>query len=108
MIKGFQAIDIGGFASCGIGSDQKLWCWGGNNDGELPDGIEAAALPAVELDSSQLNGTPQSVSLGRNHICVGDSNQGVWCAGANRSGQLGIGTADHPVKELEQLVFPQP
>ena len=55
LILGFAldwtSIDTGTFHSCGIRTDRSLWCWGGNDDGQLGDGTTTGSTSPVEIGS---------------------------------------------------------
>jgi hypothetical protein len=92
-----SAISAGGAFTCGIfdaeGSfaDSHVWCWGANESGQLGDGSTSASSVPVRVGLPA--GTdPASIATGRAHACAVAADQGVWCWGANGSGQLGDGT----------------
>jgi cysteine-rich repeat protein len=64
-----------------------LWCWGGNEIGQLGDGtIDYSNVPVAVL-SLQFQTT--SLSSSDSHTCVTDAEGIMECWGDNSSGQLG-------------------
>lgn len=91
-------ISSGVFHSCGLDDENKIWCWGDNEYGQLGTrNNELANLPTkidhdpLEL-GNELNFT--AVSSGNYHSCGLDTENKIWCWGYNQSGQLGISNND--------------
>lgn len=61
--------------SCGIKSDNTLWCWGGG------------VLVPTQVGSD----TWKSINIGRNHYCGIQTDDTLWCWGSDSEGQLGNG-----------------
>jgi len=77
----FRYIDAGSYHSCGIATDEQLYCWGYNGDGQL--GIsagEAKAYPNLVPNVQRF----RSVSGGRYHTCGVTLSGGIICWGQNR------------------------
>lgn len=72
---------------------QRLYCWGGNLQGELGIGVPSVtslaewvrrpAVPSGDFDQ------PRSLAV-QDRACLVD-NAGLWCWGTNARGQLGVG-----------------
>lgn len=75
-----------------LGPDNKLWCWGRNDDGQAgqdPKRIARVLRPTVVSGLPTVNG----VFPGVRHVCARDAaTREPWCWGANDRGQLGLGT----------------
>jgi len=80
----FRYIDAGSDHSCGIATDEQLYCWGYNGDGQLgiPAG-EAKAYPNLVPSVQRF----RSVSGGRYHTCGVTLSGGIICWGQNRDGR---------------------
>jgi alpha-tubulin suppressor-like RCC1 family protein len=91
----WRDVGVGWTHACGVLSAGSLWCWGGNNYGQLGRGNTNTYTNPVEvLASSDL----VSLGLGNNHGCAVRGNGTLWCWGVNVDGQLGIGrTSAHSV-----------
>ena len=81
---------------CGIKSDDTMWCWGWNVDGQVGIDSELTSIPIP----TPVLGKWQSVDGGHGHTCAVKMDGTLWCAGDNWYGQLGIGewgyTDEHP------------
>jgi alpha-tubulin suppressor-like RCC1 family protein len=65
-----------------------LWCWGGNNSGQLGDGTTTSQYSPEQIGTS----TWKAVAAGAWHTCGLQTDGSLWCWGNNDSGQLGDGT----------------
>ncbi len=76
--------------SCGIKSDNTLWCWGSSGFGQRGDGTTSS----VGVPVQEALGLPKwtKVTAGAYHSCGLLTNGTGWCWGANFFGQLGNGT----------------
>lgn len=81
------SISAGYFHSCVVGDDNKAWCWGNNDYGQLGTGNLTDSVYPVQVTG--LSDVVQ-VSSGNTHSCaiVGALKE-VWCWGRNNRGQLG-------------------
>jgi hypothetical protein len=77
----FRYIDAGSYHSCGIATDEQLYCWGYNGDGQLglPAG-DAKPYPNLVPNVQRF----RSVSGGRYHTCGVTLSGGIICWGQNR------------------------
>lgn len=82
-------VSAGESHSCAVTTSGGVMCWGSNQYGQLGDGsLQSSALP---VDVQGITGTVVEVSAGGDHSCARTMSGGVWCWGANYSGQLGQG-----------------
>lgn len=93
----FETLGLGESLSCGIDDAGKLWCWGQGARLGLGKEPPAEKMPApVEIPIGK---TLQSIAAYAGHICVLDSDGGIWCWGDAYRGQLGIPPAeDHRLR----------
>ncbi|HEY5938448.1 MAG TPA: hypothetical protein VIU61_27545 [Kofleriaceae bacterium] len=77
--------------SCGIRSDATLWCWGGNELGEV--GVNSGELQVDEPTRVGTGETWLAVSTRYRHTCAIRADHSLWCWGANDQSQLGTGNA---------------
>ena len=76
---------FGAASTCGIATDGKAWCWGGNDVGQLGNGnFIDRAFPGRVAGTY----TMTSLSAGPDHTC-GIAGGMVLCWGNNDQGQLG-------------------
>ena len=93
----FSQLAGGSNHTCAIGDDNKAYCWGRNDSGQLGNG-DPSFYPNTPTPVSM----PQGVSFsqlagGSNHTCaIGDDNN-AYCWGRNDSGQLGNGRTSDQV-----------
>jgi len=85
----------GGSHTCAVKTGQTLWCWGGNWDGQVgaPEFGSDFAVP-VQVGAGVLW---LGVEADNAFNCAMDTARGIWCWGANYSGQLGI----EPFRNIE-------
>jgi alpha-tubulin suppressor-like RCC1 family protein len=84
--------------ACALASDQKVYCWGSNLDGQL--GFDTGGQPVPE--ASPVQGLPDVVHVDASAFsnCAIDEGGGVWCWGKGNEGQLGngeLGDSTNPV-----------
>jgi alpha-tubulin suppressor-like RCC1 family protein len=80
--------------TCVILSDQSVWCWGSNANGELGQGDTV-----VHSNPVQVKGLASitRISVGGAHTCAVNANNDLYCWGRNFYGQVGTGSAGAPV-----------
>jgi len=107
----WDAVDAGGYFTCGIRTDQSVDCWGNDQDDQVSDapssgaflsistgGGHACALTAAGVlecwgknNFQQVFNAPggpfEEVTSGENHSCVLAGDQTIACWGANGEGQ---------------------
>lgn len=87
----FRQLAAGARHTCGIATDDRAWCWGANESGQLGDGThrrrhEPRVVP-LRLRFAHLAG-------GAVHTCGVALDGHMWCWGRNDSGQLGTTAVD--------------
>ncbi len=87
------AITAGGGHYCLLGDDGSVWCWGGNNYGQLGNGTTEP--PRVPVRVEGIPGRVQQVVAFEVSTCALTESGGVWCWGYNSDGQLGDGTKEN-------------
>jgi alpha-tubulin suppressor-like RCC1 family protein len=88
----WSAVAAGSAHSCGVTSDQKMWCWGQGFYGQLGNGKSGGN--AATSEPALVPGTFQwvDVSAGVDETCGRTTTSAMFCFGANATGQLGDGT----------------
>jgi alpha-tubulin suppressor-like RCC1 family protein len=83
------AITTGYTHSCAITAAHRLYCWGGNDEGQLGDGTttgrNVASVSVGTLDFAR-------VAAGGSHTCALTTNGELYCWGRNVWGQVGDGS----------------
>jgi len=107
LSSGVAHWSVGDRHACAAKTDQSLWCWGWNADGQLGDGTYSRRTSPVRVQGIAY-GIVQ-VAAGAHHTCALTSRGGVLCWGGNWFGQLGDGstvsrTTPAPVSGLGQGV----
>ncbi|HEY1553290.1 MAG TPA: hypothetical protein VGF94_00580 [Kofleriaceae bacterium] len=87
----WTAIATGVEQTCGTRAGGQLWCWGGDQFGQIAVS-EAGALENAEPMQVAAVPTAAAISLGANHSCAIDGNHVLTCTGLAALGQLGDGT----------------
>jgi alpha-tubulin suppressor-like RCC1 family protein len=91
--KTITAISGGGAHSCAV-ADGQVYCWGGNDYGQLGNNTTTDSLVPVAVDntSGALAGkNVTAIDAGSHHTCAVADGQ-AFCWGENYSGQLGNNT----------------
>jgi alpha-tubulin suppressor-like RCC1 family protein len=89
----WKATAVQGYGhTCGIRSDDTLWCWGGDSIGQLGDDATLASKPTPVIVAGGATWT--AVTTGGSgtttqHTCGIKSDNTLWCWGADSTGQLG-------------------
>ncbi|MDR1969834.1 MAG: hypothetical protein LBQ11_00600 [Candidatus Nomurabacteria bacterium] len=90
--KTILSISAGDIHTCAIASDNKAYCWGGNNNGQIGDNTSSAnkLVPTAVDTTGALSGkTILSISAGVYHTCAIASDNKAYCWGDNSNGRLG-------------------
>jgi alpha-tubulin suppressor-like RCC1 family protein len=85
-VTGWSSITAGGSHTCGIDSNTYLWCWGGNEYGQLGNG--STTDQKIPQNVGTNTGWMQ-VSAGAEFTCGLWSPGSIWCFGDNTYGQVG-------------------
>lgn len=93
--KSAQSIAQGqGGVTCGVFSDQWVYCWGNNATGQVGSGSAPTQTTPIAIARGAIptGVTLRQVAVGGQHACAVGSNEQVYCWGNNQHGQLGDGT----------------
>jgi len=82
-------VAAGGGHACAVKTDESLWCWGSNSNGQIGDGTYGAHLEPWRVGTSN---DWESPALGASHSCAVRLDDTLWCWGDNVDGRLGDGT----------------
>jgi alpha-tubulin suppressor-like RCC1 family protein len=83
-----SSVDAGTYHTCSIAMTGRLWCWGGNTNGQLGLGDRNPRYIPAAVGIA----TWKQLALGDSHTCGIQGDTTLWCWGRNSRGQLGIGT----------------
>lgn len=87
----FSKVAPGNTHNCGLTTDQKVYCWGDDSQGQLGDQkTKERFTPALVSGSFVFS----DLTSGYSHSCALTPTGGAFCWGANTSGQLGNGTTN--------------
>jgi alpha-tubulin suppressor-like RCC1 family protein len=86
----FREVSAGLAHTCGRTTTNRVYCWGGNSNGQIGDGTPPGNL---QLTPVQVAGSLRfrKISVGNVHSCGVATDDQAYCWGGNRSGQAGIG-----------------
>lgn len=89
----FTTVGVGDFHTCGVTTDQAIYCWGQNVFGQLGNGSTTNSAAPVQVTASGTAPlTFTTVSGGNSHTCGVTTGNEAYCWGNNFQGQLGNGT----------------
>lgn len=96
-------IAVGSEFTCAIKSDDTVWCWGRNDQGQLGSSAHMVLSESLTpVQTSALGGgrVPIKIVAGTEHACVLATDGSVWCWGNNGQGQLAgsIGNKTDPTQ----------
>jgi prepilin-type N-terminal cleavage/methylation domain-containing protein len=94
--KTIKAVSVGYDNTCVIASDNKPYCWGRNNYGQIGDNTSGTdrLVPTAVLMTGALNGlTVKAISVGLYNVCVIASDNNGYCWGNNAAGNVGDNTS---------------
>ena len=96
-IYSYSTLSSGGYTNCVITEDQRVVCWGSNDQGKrgLGGGIDNASVTPVGKAGpwivGNLSGGMVEVSSGGWSTCSLKQTGEIWCWGGGEYGQLGSG-----------------
>jgi alpha-tubulin suppressor-like RCC1 family protein len=74
--------------SCSLDGSGKVRCWGHNRLGQLGEpGAGSSSMSPVDV--SDVPSRMEQLVVGRRHACASSPSNGLYCWGANESGQVG-------------------
>jgi alpha-tubulin suppressor-like RCC1 family protein len=86
----FRHVIAGTEFTCGLTTNNRAYCWGRNESGQLGDGTTTTArLRPVAVAGGR---SFLLVRAGGAHACGIDTSHAAFCWGSNSNGQLGDGT----------------
>jgi alpha-tubulin suppressor-like RCC1 family protein len=91
------SISTAYYHTCALTQDDKMYCWGQNDLGQLGDGTTDNRSLPVEVNRGNIPTSVRirSLQTGWKHSCVLAGDNNVYCWGRNTLGQLGDGTTTH-------------
>jgi alpha-tubulin suppressor-like RCC1 family protein len=81
-------IYAGANHSCAVKTDGTLWCWGGNQFGQLGTGDMDARTSPTQIAPSVLGSSVATAYAGGGHTCAIKTDGSLWCWGNNAYGQI--------------------
>jgi len=83
----WRSVSASSLNTCAIKTDDSLYCWGYNADGEVGDGTQVLrSLPTL------VGGPYRAVSVGSRHSCAITTGNELRCWGMNFAGAVGDGS----------------
>src|SRR4051812_32249079 len=86
--RAWRQVTGGETHTCGIRRDHSLWCWGGNDIGQLGLGDTKDRLVPRRVGT---DADWARVEAGFRHTCGIRAGGSLWCWGWNLHGELGLG-----------------
>jgi alpha-tubulin suppressor-like RCC1 family protein len=96
----WQSVSLGWYHTAAIKNDGTLWCWGGNEFGQVGDGtlIERNLPVQIGTDNNW-----RSVASGQTYTLAIKTDGTLWAWGQNQVGQLGNGTTSINETKPQQI-----
>ena len=99
-VTGFKSISAGYYNTCGLKTDNSVWCWGDNYYGEIGKGTDGQTIttqryityPAQVTNLAQ-SGTSVIASYYYYTVCASTADGSAYCWGYNAYGDLANGLA---------------
>ena len=109
-VTSFNNIRVGGNTACGIGNNDRVYCWGSNSHGQFGNNTNAGTVnsPALvgalmSLPGGVTHFTDVSVSS-NSHVCVIGNDGNAYCAGENGYSKLSVAAGGfHQILQLVPL-----
>jgi alpha-tubulin suppressor-like RCC1 family protein len=87
-----SAVEAAMYHTCAIDKQGQLWCWGGNQSGQLGDGTTAPSAVPKKVEGPESGwGAITELGLGQHQTCAVNSEGEAFCWGADWYGGLGRG-----------------
>jgi alpha-tubulin suppressor-like RCC1 family protein len=87
----FQQVSSGGVQTCGVSTENRVYCWGYNVFGMVGDGTTTDRLTPTPVAGTLRF---RQVDAGASHTCAVTTDNRAYCWGWNRFGALGDGTTE--------------
>jgi alpha-tubulin suppressor-like RCC1 family protein len=85
-------VSVGGGHTCAVTTDNRAFCWGGNDSGQLGDGtLDLRAVPTAVSTDLRFTTVAAGRSPATTATCGMATSGVVYCWGSGRFGQLGSG-----------------
>ncbi|GIE29310.1 hypothetical protein Ait01nite_023550 [Actinoplanes italicus] len=79
----WSLVAAGPVSVCALRGDRTLWCWGGNEYGQVGDGTTVDRNEPVQVAGG---GRWRAVTVGSRHTCGLRTDGSLWCWGDDTSG----------------------
>lgn len=115
VARGLRFLDViaGGWHTCGITTDNRAYCWGLDDDGQVGSGGTAACGGGICTRPVAVTGSRRyrQISTGFSHTCAVTLADKAFCWGHGLNGEVGDGNAleinRSPVAVKSGLLFRQ-
>lgn len=84
----YSQVSVNNHSTCGIRTDQTLWCWGANNNGMLGLGDTTSRIVPTLVGNNFAK-----VSVGISSTCAINTSGNLFCWGNQADGRLGNGVS---------------
>jgi len=92
----FRSVSAGNLHTCGVTTDDVVFCWGLNDYGQLGDGTTSNRRRPVRVAPGVLLAHIREVQASWENTCAVSVGDIAFCWGRNQYGQLGDGTQITP------------
>lgn len=79
-VSDVRSVSVGTSHACALDTSEKVWCWGGNLNGQVGDGSTTTRTTAVPVTG--ITDPVVTISAGNTFTCAVTKPGAVWCWGS--------------------------
>jgi alpha-tubulin suppressor-like RCC1 family protein len=103
VMENVKMVDVGWAHTLAIKTDESLWAWGSNNQGQFGNGTTYSSYTPIHIMDNVI-----FIATLQTHTLAIKNDNTLWAWGHNQHGQLGNGTTENsyiPIQIMEDVAF---